>query len=242
MWWGGSSPMDLYLGTTVAGLACRGQPRRWVRGCPPEQALAELLAAARAAKRGLAWRTPGITLWLSAGLARPFIIAPIAGLQRRHEIEAVAQVEAVQAGLAAPIKVWVDDEALGRPRLAAATPEPLLAVARELARSNRVRLVAARPWWSSVLQSAVTASPRPRLLAVCEPDGLCVLGGEDGFDLASSYVPSPHAAELKATLARVAMTAGVEEAATSVARFIEDETEYGPNTDGGFQVRWERAA
>lgn len=108
-------------------------------------------------------------------------------LHGEKEFEALARLEFSNAfgALADEWRVVLSDEAPGRPRIAAAVPEALLAALRELAAANQARLIAVPPGltfaasaWQPTMDTSAGAGAR--CLIAWEPGQLCFAIQEGG--------------------------------------------------------------
>ena len=197
MWWGGSKPLDLYLGTRSSRL-CDGERVLWqvqTEGAPQSLAAAQARLA-----QGQQPRRPRLRVWCSGGLCRPFILPAVAGVGSRVELEQIAIASApAMTGLSGPCRVWLDY---------AASPAGTMSVAVEGAWLDDVRqqlggcarIVSIRPWWTEALRVGLRAVPVPAVIGIQDCDSLVILAGaETGFDFATAMTPL--SAPLQATQA-----------------------------------------
>ena len=85
MWWAGSKPYDVYLGTRAFAV-CRGVEVQHVQAVAGQHAGIEALGA---------WLSKGqprrrLRVWLSGGLCRPFIVREVPGVSGEAEWQRVA--------------------------------------------------------------------------------------------------------------------------------------------------------
>jgi hypothetical protein len=209
VWWVGSRPNDVYLGTRMFAVS-RGS----------ESLLAERVSGVDGALAVFdAWLRDGepkrrLRLWLSGGLCRPFIVPPVPGVIGQEEwMRVVTAMAPAQSGLPGPCRVWLSDsKGTGENRVGVAIEESVWRCAQEVVQGagRKHRLVAIRPWWSEVLRAALKREPQLPLLAVQDCDALTVLGGaEVRFDTATTLTPVVEAEAADAALARMLMTAEV---------------------------------
>ncbi len=202
MWWAGTRPRDLYLGTRAVHV-CDGagvRLSRAVDGWEAALAAGGDFLASDADKHGL-------RVWLSGGLCRPYLLPEAQSLRNRDEMRKVAaMLAAPRTGLAAPCEIRLD---VGRP---AGAPLAIAIEAQVLERITGVlegqRLRSIGPWWAAVLNHALALPEAPGVLAVHDCDSLTVLMGRGGqFDRASTSFPMPDRITADATVARAMLSA-----------------------------------
>src|SRR5207245_1953611 len=99
------------------------------------------------------WRKARVVLWLSGGLARPYLCGPVDGLAGWKEAEAFAAAAAPEAtGLEAPCRVRLEDWPGEVPALGTAIDASLSESIDALARSRRIVWRSVRPRWTAVLE------------------------------------------------------------------------------------------
>ena len=209
MWWVGSRPHDVYLGT-------RGFAVRAGDGEPVWQETDGLQAGLDAfvAWLGQAQRKAKLRLWLSGGLCRPFVMQAVPGVSGEAEWQRVAVAMApAQTGLSGPCVVWLSKSAQSEAaRVAVAVEQQVLQRLQALVEDagTRHRLVSMRPWWSEVLRVALLRDATSPALAVQDCDALTVLAGTGvGFDTATTLSPIADRGSADAALARWLLTADV---------------------------------
>ncbi len=192
--------IEMYLGTFSGGWAIDGLTQAWSAHTEPSLALEHWAREIEQARAGR-WRKARVALWLSGGLARPFLCGPVAGLTNWAEAEAVAAAAAAEAtGFDGPCRVrlegWPGDAAA----LCTAIHASLAQAIDEVARVRRVVWGSVRPRWASLLDEAIAERPSVRLLAFAEEDAFTLLGGSSpqssvmpapGFEVAATYAPAP---------------------------------------------------
>jgi hypothetical protein len=210
VWSAGSDTWDIYLGTAVAAAATAGQAPRWLPHANPAEAVAALLGQAGAAP---GWLRPSVRLWLSAALARPFVLEPVQGVVSHLEVSALALARAPAAtGLAAACLVSVDASNPGQgPKLAAAMPADLHAAVMLAAKRARVRIKSMRPWWALALEQACQLQGRGlQMLVLRDTDASLLLAETAGqWARADAYLPQPTPEEERALAARYALAQGL---------------------------------
>ena len=229
MWSAGSDVFDVYLGVAIGGVVRGNERAIWQPHATLDAGLGVLFAHARKQARR------PVRVWLSGALARPFLCGPVQGLKRWSEVTAVAQAMAPDAtGLAAPCEVQV--EAWPSPQAALAVAiDPLMQQAIEAAaREHGVTLQSLRPWWAVAFNQVLAAAPDARLVAVADSDALTLLGGDDArLHAASAYVPRPSDEQAGQSIARLALTAGVDGAQVIRVRLARGEPEAGQGVPFG---------
>jgi hypothetical protein len=219
--------IEMYLGTFSGGWAIDGLTQAWSAHTEPSLAL-EHWAREIEEKRAGRWRKASVALWLSGGLARPFLCGPVAGLTNWAEAEAVAAAAAAEAtGFDGPCRVrlegWPGDAAA----LCTAIQVSLAQAIDEVARARRVVWCSIRPRWATLLDAALTERPSMRLLAFAEEDAFTLLGGSSprslgapaaGFELAATYAPAPSADRTTALWHRTMLSRDVQSDDAGLAR------------------------
>jgi len=209
VWWVGSKPHDVYLGTRAFAV-CRGADKLAVQSVEGSDAVFGAFAG---------WLAEGgprrrLRLWLSGGLCRPFIVPVVPGVSSEQEWQQVAAAMApAQCGLQGACRVWLSAPDKKRnARIAVAVQETLLQRLHETVDSAacKHRIASIRPWWSEVLQHALQREPTLQVLAVQDCDALTVLAGAgEGFDSASTLTPVFDTETAEAALARMLLMADV---------------------------------
>jgi hypothetical protein len=202
---------DLYLDSVSNGLARQGQPPIWEPHPNPAQGVVNGMTRLRAQQRG--WLRPRVRVWLSGALARPFVMAQVAGLKGRPEAMALAAATASGAtGLEpepAP-EIWLDGLPLTGPVVSVAMPRNLHQSVLDAAIASRVKLESLRPWWSAALSDALMQERDIELFAAQDTEAVTVLVAKDNAWLAAdTYTPSPAGAQLEALVTRRLFASGV---------------------------------
>jgi len=224
--WAGSEVAQVYLGRQTAGvvdpLATASAGTVWMAGDSVEDCWRRAIESLVPKK----WRKRRIDLVLSGALARPFMMAPVAGLRSWREAEQVAASLAPDAtGLMGPCEVWLGDWSPNRPSLVVAIDIGVRQLIEATARELGVRLAGLRPWWATALRQASQQTPATRLLAAEDTDALTVLTGEnEGFGSATTYAPCPHPDQIGALFARLGLASGVEPDRAVRATLLTSET------------------
>jgi len=185
VWWAGSRPVDVYLGTRAV-VVCRGAEvsvKASVAGFDAAMEAASVhLRQDRSRQR--------LRVWLSGGLCQPFMVPLIAGVESRVEIQKIAATVApVRTGLGDDCQVWADSRKSAMGTLAVAMQKSRVArVLEQFAQHGRV--VSLRPWWAEVLRARLAMPQPPGAVGVQDCDSLTVLAGvAGGFDAASVITP-----------------------------------------------------
>lgn len=210
MLWGSAERWQMYLGTTICGLAPATSAPRWQASTEPEQWLAGLDADLRRNRRLLFRRRPSLRVWLSGALARPFLLAPMAGLRNRSEILQVARRKAAEGlDLNLPTDLWLDSTDLKHPAIGVVMPKSMRSALDAFAIRNGFVLRSIAPWWAGALDTVLSNSQENRLdlFAVRDDDSLTVLGSsEEQWRLAETLAPPPAPSQSQATLLRMALS------------------------------------
>ncbi|MGN6527144.1 MAG: hypothetical protein ACTHL8_12230 [Burkholderiaceae bacterium] len=236
--------IELYLATAAGGWAVDGVVQGWRAHASAVDALAAW-AQEIARARGSRWRRARVDLWLSGGLARPFVCGPLGGLAGWREAEAAAAGIAPDAtGLAGPCAVALEDWP-GDATLATAIGQPLAdAIATHGGRRGSIAWRSVRPRWAAALDDALRERPRLRLrlFAFVEDDALTMVGGPSSeaaavpFDHAATRAPAPDAADLEALWQRTLLGRDLSPQDASIMRLDTAASSSGP-TPGN----WPRA-
>jgi hypothetical protein len=183
-------------------------------------------ASMRALSAWLATAEPQrLNVWLSAGLCRPMLMAPVDGLKTHAEWLRVAEaMVSAQTGLSEPCEVWVErrSDSAGR-RMAAAVPKAFLAQLQHAVAHTKTRARISRiaPWWSEPLRASADTPGAPEALAVRDCDSLTLLAGRDReIESVALYTPMREEAVAQSTLSRALMNIDVALGAELVARLV----------------------
>jgi hypothetical protein len=213
VWWG-AEPVDVYVGIQACWMAGNADQAQAVEFGDLAAALASAQAQAEATRRGRKLRRrPAVRIWLSGGLARPFLVGPIAGLRRWHEAMALASAAASEAtGLTESCRTVLEGWPGDRAALAIAAPTPLLERIDQETRRLRLSVQSIRPWWCRLVESASSPAAAGETLAIEDSDALTILREHAGqFVLARTYSPRPAADQVASIVVRTALAEGVEE-------------------------------
>jgi hypothetical protein len=218
VWWAAET-FDVYVGVVtcwVAGHAEQSQPVECRDLAAALTLVQEKSQAARRSRR--LHRPPALRIWLSGGLARPFLVGPVAGLRRWHEAMALASAAAPEAtGLTGSCRTVLEGWPGDRAALAIAVPTPLLERIDQEARRLRQSVQSIRPWWCRMVESASAPAAAGETLAIEDSDALTILREQAGqFVLARTYSPRPSADQVASVVVRTALAEGVEESEVRV--------------------------
>jgi hypothetical protein len=191
----------MYLSMHSGGWAIDGRTQAW---SAHDDALSALDSWAGEIERQRVgrWRKASVTLWLSGGLARPFLCGPVAGLAGWGEAEAMANAMAPEAtGFDVPCRVRLEDWPGDASVLGTAVDAAVAQAVVEVARARRLAWASVRPRWAGLLDEALARYASVSLIACAEEDALTVLGGATSvqqgaageFELAATYSPAPAA-------------------------------------------------
>lgn len=206
MWWAGSKPFDVYLGTRAVA-ACGGKEvLLFEETLSLEAGLGALSAWCASAPTRSAVR-----VWLSGGLCRPFLVPPVAGVKSHDERWRVAaSMAAERTGLIGELDVWLDEARHDIATLAVALDQSFLPHLQSALVANskrRLRLASLRPWWADVLRAHAGA----QAVAVKDCDSLTLLMGADqGFELATTVSPVLDEESGRAALSRLLLSSEVD--------------------------------
>lgn len=206
----GSDVIDAYLGLRISGIARRGETPSWQPHQSVEAGLTSLFQRAGEVGTRRWGRKSPMRVWLSGGLARPFICGPVEGLKRWTEVLALAEATAADlTGLMGPCTVHVQGWPSPQPTLAVAVASSVRDAIEGAALDHGHRIRSLRPWWTSALNHVLATQAHARMVAVSEGDAMTLVGGKDvHFTRASSYLPAPSVEQASALLLRLAMSAG----------------------------------
>ncbi len=211
--------IEMYLGMFSGGWAIDGRTQAWSAHAEPSLAL-ERWAQELELKQAGRWRKVRVTLWLSGGLARPFLCGPVAGLTNWTEAEAMAAAAAPEAtgfdrACQARLEEWPGNSAA----LATAIDTSLAQTISDVARVRRVAWRSVRPRWAALVDEALMQRPSVSLVAFAEEDAFTLLGGPPaqapaapsaGFELAATYSPAPSADRATALWHRAMLSRDVQ--------------------------------
>jgi hypothetical protein len=202
--------IEVYIGLHSGGWALDGRTQGWSAHADPAQGLGRWAGEIGLRHAGR-WRRARADLWLSGGLARPFLCGPLAGLTSWLEAETFAAAVAPEAtGLGGPCCVrlegWPGDASVVGTALDGALAETIDAIARRC----RVSWRSVRPRWAAALDDMLAQRPSTALVAIAEEDALTLLCGSTTSagapELASSYAPAPDVSQAMALQRRVMLS------------------------------------
>jgi hypothetical protein len=164
------------------------------------------------------WRKARVDLWLSGGLARPFVCGTVAALAGWHEAEAFAAASAAEAtGLDGACRIRLEGWPGDGPVLGTALDLALAEGIDRLATSRRITWRSVRPRWATALDELLAQRPSAMVFALAEEDALTLLCGPcdtgsaaSNLELASTYAPSPDKAHAQAIWHRMMLSRDVQ--------------------------------
>jgi hypothetical protein len=214
-WWEDFDVIEIYIGMFSGGWALNGCTQGWSSHDVASQAL-ERWTQEIAERHASRWRKARVVLWLSGGLARPYLCGPVSGLTSWREAEAFAVAAAPEAtGFEGPCRVQLEDWPGDVPALGTAIDVALAESIHALARSRRIVWRSVRPRWAAVLGEALAHRPSLSVFALAEEDGLTLLGGpplklpatsSSAIDLAATYSPAPNPSQAMAIWHRMLLS------------------------------------
>ena len=192
--------IEMYLGLHSGGWAVDGRTRGWAAHTAPALGLAHW-AQEIEQQHASRWRRARVSLWLSGGLARPFLTGPVEGLTTWSEADAMAAAAAPQAtGFDGPCRVRLEDWPGDAATLGTAIEESFALAIDEVARARRITWLSVRPRWAAAIDEALGQRPSTSIVAFADADALTLLGGappheagttSPAFDMAATYAPAP---------------------------------------------------
>jgi hypothetical protein len=156
VWWAASRVVEAYLGTTRLGIRPPRAPVAWFEVSSAEAAVDRL---ERTLLEDEVVRGKRLRVWLSAALARPFIVPMDSGAQSDDEARAVAEASVIdETGMSESCAVWLDAWRKDRDALAVAVPAAVLRQIRAACGRTKVRLSSVKPWWTLAVDAAANAA------------------------------------------------------------------------------------
>ncbi len=241
--------IEMYLGMFSGGWAIDGLTQAWSAHTEPALAL-ERWAHEIELKEAGRWRKANVALWLSGGLARPFLCGPVVGLTTWAEAQVVAVAAAPEStGFDGPCQVqmeeWPGDAAV----LCTAIEVSLAQAIDEIARVRRIVWSSVRPRWATLLDETLAQRPSVSLMACVEEDAFTLLGAPSphtpaaasaGFELAATYAPAPSADRTTALWHRTMLSRDVQPEDAWFARLEMPPAGAGSSTadDASRRSRW----
>lgn len=214
---GASEMLEVYIGMRFGGWALSGQTQAWEAHESPEQGL-ERWARDIGERHGRPWRKARANLWLSGGLARPFLFGPVAGIQGWREAEVIAAAAAPEwTGLVGPCRVRLEAWPGEASTVCTALDASLSDAIESTTRSCRITWRNVRPRWAVELDAALGKRPSTALFAVSEEDAFTLLcestssgAASTGMSIAATYSPALDEAEASALWHRMKISFAVE--------------------------------
>lgn len=237
--WAGCDVIEMYLGMHIGGWAIDGRTQAWSAHDDPVAAL-EAWTGEIERQRAGRWRKASVALWLSGGLARPFLCGPVAGLAGWDEAEAMAIGTAPDAtGFGVPCHVRLEDWPGEASALGTAIDAVIAQAVVDVARARRLAWRSVRPRWAGLLDEALARHALVSLIACAEADALTILGGSTGvqdgatneFELAATYAPAPAADRSRALWNRTVLSRDVRPEDTWFAQVGTPASELGRAVD-----------
>ena len=250
MWWAGSDVIEMYLGRFSGGWAIDGRTQAWSAHGDAVVALQSWVAEIERERAGR-WRKASVTLWLSGGLARPFLCGPVAGLAGWGEAEAMANAMAPEVtGFDVPCRVRLEDWPGDSAVLGTAVEAAIVQAVADIARARRLAWRSVRPRWAGLLDEALARHASVSLIACAEEDALTILGGAANmenaaagdFELVATHSPAPAADRSTALWNRTMLSRDVRQENAWFARVETPGPELGrPADEAGMQRCWPAA-
>jgi hypothetical protein len=181
---------------------------------------------AKAAERGRrAWWPEPLHIWLSGGLARPFVFGPVVGLNGWREAQEAAQALASAAsGIAAPCTARVETDPTSTRALATAVSTALIDGVYDATRTRKLRLASVRPWWARVTEDARLAQNNDLLLCCRDEAVLTALAWRGQEVVFAATYPTSSGTHDDATLIRrLQSSLGIADDNVAIARSVERE-------------------
>jgi hypothetical protein len=211
--------VDLYVGQSVVAWARDGRTEVFEDAAGFAPALERCLLQA---KREWRWfERKSVRVWLSGASARPFIVAPVAGLRSAAEAQAIATAAAGSAtGIAAPCAVQLEGLPTAFPTLATAVAQSVIDAIHTAMKAHGAMAVSLRPWWARALDARLGQRLGATLVAVDEPDGVTLLGASGSVPtVATTLVPRPDPKQTLTMVRRLCMGHDVPPDRVSVCVF-----------------------
>lgn len=205
--------IEVYIGLHSGGWALDGRTQGWSAHADPVQGL-ERWAREIGQRHAGRWRRARADLWLSGGLARPFLCGPLAGLTNWPEAETFASAVAPEAtGLRGPVHVKLEDWPGDASAVGTALDAALAQAIDAVADSCRIAWRSIRPRWAAALDDMLAQRVSTALVAVAEEDALTLLCASTtssaslgDLELAATYAPVPDPAQATALWHRVMLS------------------------------------
>lgn len=210
--------IEIYIGQFSGGWAVDGRTQGWSTHATPAAGLDRWIGEVEA-RHASRWRKARVDLWLSGGLARPFVCGPVAGLGGWREAEAFAAATAAEAtGLDGACRVRLEDWPGDGPIVATALDAAWAETIDSVAASRRITWRSVRPRWAAALDELLAQRPSTTLFALAEEDALTVLCGAQeagpaaaNIQQASTYAPPSDQANAQALWHRLMLSHDVHQ-------------------------------
>ncbi|KPC55346.1 hypothetical protein [Amantichitinum ursilacus] len=225
MWLARSKQLEIYLGQTLVGIRCpEASEAQWWPLALAADGLTELIARAAILRPAGAQAR----IWLSAALARPFVLPADRGASNAMELQALANL--IGGDLMSPPavpKVWSSGRTGRADQLAAVMDRHLFDALIARFAEVGVTLGAISPWWEAALQADPETPQRakkrewlrpapgaienatPKIWALHEPDGFTLLAYRSGQPcFAQTEEVLPHDPDWQLYQRRVLMAEG----------------------------------
>ncbi len=202
MLWAGCKA-TLYLDEMTSCVSMDGEGVRCWAGQPWQQSLPEMADYLRSQ------RCKQVQVWLSGGLARPFLVSTVEGLNRWSEVKAMAVgMAAAETQLEGDLHVWQGRWQSNQPMLAVACALSLVSALHDLKASHGLRMTGIAPAWQWV---AGQDEQQATMLLVHEDSATTLLQvNESGvWQSVATYAPKVPADQMHAWVVRQAFTRGV---------------------------------
>ncbi len=165
MWWARTKSLEVYLAEGQLGVLGRGElDPSWSFSHDSAGSLEMLAKHMQSCKQDAAWQ---VRIWLSATLARPFLLPAGSGVRNRREALVVAGALAADAtNLTGATRTWLGHWRAGSPTLGVGIGqdlwEQIQTVFRETnanrAHRHAIKMISVRPWWNLAFDHAVEES------------------------------------------------------------------------------------
>jgi hypothetical protein len=161
----------------------------------------------QAARQRRWFERKSVRVWLSAALARPFVVGPVAGLRSVSEAQEIARAAAGAAtGIAGPWAVQLEGMPTLAPTLATAVAQSVIDQIQTVLKAHGFTMMSLRPRWARALDARLMQRSDAALVAVDEPDGVTLLGASGSTPtVAMTLQPRPESGQTLAMVRRLCM-------------------------------------